>query len=1147
MSQITVSQFAEQMRTPVPVILSRLEKIGVHKVLASDWLSSVEQEQYINFSQAKAMGAVRNNVNKSGLSRATIGKSGGISVTTKPKRRILERNINSLPEVIPVDSIESSIVIDKSSNIFDIKPIYDNVSEEIRSESVDSLTEIDNLNTGIVQNSINNSINTEEIKEKEEIKSDTYLSNHSVNQDTNNQLIIEDLVAVDSHQLNVATVSVSNAVSAHTLIISADVLKRREEQAERQRKLRIIQEAEFEKKQQLAQAKKMSKLSSIQSDVSESKSANQEMSGNITLKPTLSSHNDNLYNNAIIQDNFIDSQSNVQANVQPSDQVKSQEELLTFIETEKTIQPDSIQYTPINNTNVKLQIGAPVFSKKIKQTVSNVDKIKVESSLIKKNEIDTGSKSPNSVEQVNSNNTVNNRSVIEVKTMSAAEKAMADLMAAKLARVEAEKMLAIEREAKRKLAETNTANLREKIAAPPKKIVKSSAVINGTLHKSTNTSKKSIDNNSKEINTKPIPVKTGSMTKTIHQNELIVIDERKKNKSKEIRSNGKRIVNHKQGRSSSEEFKPVQSPVEFIVREIHVPETISVVDLAHKMAVKGVEVVKSLMMMGQMVTINQILDQETAMIVVEELGHKALAAKIDDPEVDLVEADDIDVQLYARPPVVTVMGHVDHGKTSLLDYIRRTKIAGGEAGGITQHIGAYHVTTERGMITFLDTPGHEAFTAMRARGAKATDVVILVVAADDGVMPQTKEAIAHAKASGVPLVVAMTKIDKPDAAPERVRNELINCGVVPETFGGDSPFVEVSAKTGHGIDSLLEQVLLQAEILELRAPITSHAKGVVIESRLDKGKGAVATVLIQSGTLRRGDVVLAGASFGRVRAMMDENGKLIAEAGPSIPVEIQGLTDVPNAGDEVMVLAEERKARELALYRQGKFRDTKLSKQNAAKMADMFENMGEGEKKALNIIVKADVQGSQEAIAHAIGKLANEEVRVHIVHTGVGGITENDINLAAASQSLVIGFNTRADATVRKLAENLNVSILYYSIIYDAVNYLKSTLSGMLAPEQREDILGLVEVRQIYDISKIGRIAGCMVLEGLIRRTSKVRLLRDNIVIWTGELDSLKRFKDDIREVKNNFECGLSLKNNNDLQIGDRLESFEMIEVARTL
>jgi translation initiation factor IF-2 len=722
---------------------------------------------------------------------------------------------------------------------------------------------------------------------------------------------------------------------------------------------------------------------------------------------------------------------------------------------------------------------------------------------------------------------------------------MADLMAAKAARAEAEKLATIERDVKRKAAETATAGLREQMAAPPKKLIKPAPVgaPAGTLHKSA-TAPKTADGKAKP------GVKPGVATKTIRQNDgASTADDRKKGKGKEVRSNGKRAVGGKgRGRGGDDGHQQQQAPAEFIARDIHVPETISVADLAHKMSVKGIEVVKSLMMMGQMVTINQVIDQETAMIVVEELGHVAIAAKIDDPESNYVEDEtSLNAEMLPRAPVVTVMGHVDHGKTSLLDYIRRAKVASGEAGGITQHIGAYHVNTDRGMITFLDTPGHEAFTAMRARGAKATDIVILVVAADDGVMPQTKEAISHAKASGVPLVVAMNKIDKSGAAPERVRNELVALGVVPEEFGGDSPFIEVSAKTGQGIDTLLEQVLLQAEVLELRAPVASHARGVVVESRLDKGKGPVATILVQSGTLRRGDVILAGASFGRVRAMLDENGKAISEAGPSIPVEVQGLTEVPNAGDELMVLVDEKKARELALYRQGKFRDTKLAKQSAAKLADMFENMGEGEKKTLNIIVKADVQGSQEAIAHAMGKLANDEVRVQIVHSGVGGITESDVNLAAASKSFIIGFNTRADASVRKVAEGLGVEIRYYSIIYEAVEELKAALSGMLAPEQREEVLGLVEVREVYDISKIGRIAGCMVLEGVVRRNSKIRLLRDNVVIWTGELDSLKRFKDDVREVKSNFECGLSLKNSNDLQIGDRLETFEMVEVARTL
>jgi translation initiation factor IF-2 len=493
------------------------------------------------------------------------------------------------------------------------------------------------------------------------------------------------------------------------------------------------------------------------------------------------------------------------------------------------------------------------------------------------------------------------------------------------------------------------------------------------------------------------------------------------------------------------------------------------------------------------------------------------------------------------------MGHVDHGKTSLLDYIRRAKVASGEAGGITQHIGAYHVETPRGMITFLDTPGHEAFTAMRARGAKATDIVILVVAADDGVMPQTKEAIAHAKAAGVPLVVAINKIDKPAANADRVTQELVAESVVPEEYGGDSPFVPVSAKTGQGIDDLLEQVLLQAEILELRAPIDAPAKGLVVESRLDKGRGTVATILVQSGTLKRGDVVLAGSSYGRVRAMLDENGKNINEAGPSIPVEIQGLTEVPTAGEEVMVMVDERKAREIALFRQGKYRDVKLAKQQAAKLENMFENMGEGELKNLPIIVKTDVQGSQEALVQSLVKLSNNEVRVQVVHAAVGGISESDVNLAVASKAVIIGFNTRADASARKLAESNGVDIRYYNIIYDAVDEIKSALSGMLAPEKRETIIGMVEIRQVFSVSKVGSIAGCLVTEGMVKRTSSVRLLRNNVVTWTGELDSLKRYKDDAKEVRAGMECGLSLKAYNDIQVGDFLEIFEIQEIARTL
>jgi translation initiation factor IF-2 len=591
------------------------------------------------------------------------------------------------------------------------------------------------------------------------------------------------------------------------------------------------------------------------------------------------------------------------------------------------------------------------------------------------------------------------------------------------------------------------------------------------------------------------------------------------------------------------------APTEAPVYEVHVPETISVADLAHKMSVKASEVIKRLMRLGQMVTINQQLDQETAMIVVEEMGHKALAAKLDDPEAFLVEEGAAGTQAAVGPraPVVTVMGHVDHGKTSLLDHIRATRVAAGEAGGITQHIGAYHVQTPRGMITFLDTPGHEAFTAMRARGAKATDIVILVVAADDGVMPQTKEAIHHAKAAGVPIVVAINKIDKPEANLERVRSELVAEQVVPEEFGGDSPFCPVSARTGQGIDNLLEQVLLQAEVLELAAPVDAPAKGLVIEARLDKGKGPVATVLVQSGTLRRGDVVLAGSSYGRVRAMLDEDGKPTSAAGPSIPVEIQGLTEVPAAGDEFMVLADERRAREVATFRQGKYREVTLNKRQAAKLENMFEQMGEGKVLTLPLIVKADVQGSQEALATSLLKLSTDEVKVQIVHAAVGGISESDVNLALASKAVLIGFNVRADAGARKLAEGSGVDIRYYNIIYDAVDDVKAAMGGLLAPEQREELIGNAEVRQVFVASKIGTVAGCMVTAGVVRRGARFRLLRDHVVVYTGEVESVRRIKEDVREVKEGFECGIKLRNCSDIREGDQLEVFEIKEVARSL
>ena len=591
-----------------------------------------------------------------------------------------------------------------------------------------------------------------------------------------------------------------------------------------------------------------------------------------------------------------------------------------------------------------------------------------------------------------------------------------------------------------------------------------------------------------------------------------------------------------------------QAPTEPVVHEVLVPETITVADLAHKMAVKGVEVVKALMKMGMMVTINQSIDQDTALIVVEELGHIGKPAAADDPEAFLDEGvEAVEAEALPRPPVVTVMGHVDHGKTSLLDYIRRAKVVQGEAGGITQHIGAYHVETPRGVITFLDTPGHEAFTAMRARGAKATDIVILVVAADDGVMPQTIEAIAHAKAAGVPMVVAVNKIDKEAANPERIRQELTAHEVVPDEWGGDVQFIDVSAKKGLNIDALLEAVLLEAEVLELTAPVDAPAKGIIVEARLDKGRGAVATLLVQSGTLKKGDMLLAGTAFGKIRAMVDENGKAINEAGPSIPVEILGLSDVPNAGEDAMVLADEKKAREIALFRQGKYRDVRLAKQQAAKLENMFNNMGENQAQSLSVIIKADVQGSYEALAGSLKKLSTDEVKVNVLHSGVGGITESDVNLAIASGAFIIGFNVRADASSRKLAENENVEIRYYNIIYDAIDDVKAAMSGMLAPEEKEQVTGMVEIRQVISVSKVGNIAGCMVTDGVVKRDSHIRLIRNNVVIHTGELSSLKRYKDDVKEVRMGFECGLMLKGYNEIMEGDQLECFDIVEVARTL
>ena len=711
----------------------------------------------------------------------------------------------------------------------------------------------------------------------------------------------------------------------------------------------------------------------------------------------------------------------------------------------------------------------------------------------------------------------------------------------------------------RRAVEDEVAAIKSMMSAP-KKVVKpaepaATAATAGTLHKPT-TKPESKPGEGKKDDKKPgvKEIKSGKLASSWSEEQ----QKKRQLKTRGDSSGGTGAWrgpkgHRKHGRDESDGAAQAM-PAEPTVRDVSVPETITVAELAHKMSVKAAEVIKVLMKLGQMVTINQVLDQDTAMIIVGELGHNPIAAKLDDPEALLAEREATattstgpEAVPEPRPPVVTIMGHVDHGKTSLLDYIRRTKVAAGEAGGITQHIGAYHVETPRGIITFLDTPGHEAFTAMRARGAKATDIVILVVAADDGVMPQTKEAIAHAKAAGVPLVVALNKMDKPEANPDRVKQELVANGVVPEDYGGESPFIQVSAKTGKGVDELLENVLLQAEVREFKAIKDGPAKGLVIESQLDKGRGPVATVLVQSGTLKRGDVVLVGSSFGRVRAMLDETGKPIQEAGPSIPVEIQGLSDVPAAGDELIVLGDERKAREIALFRQGKFRDTKLARQQAAKLENMFENVGEGAARTLPLIIKADVQGSQEALTHALTKLSTDEVKVQVVHAQVGGITESDVNLALASKAVIIGFNVRAEVSARKLAEGNGIDIRYYNIIYDAVDEVKAALSGLLSPEQREQVLGTVEIRQIFRVPKIGAVAGCMVLDGLVKRTASARLLRDSVVIWTGELDSLKRFKDDVKEVKAGFECGLSLKGYDDIKEGDQLEIFEVQEVARTL
>lgn len=628
----------------------------------------------------------------------------------------------------------------------------------------------------------------------------------------------------------------------------------------------------------------------------------------------------------------------------------------------------------------------------------------------------------------------------------------------------------------------------------------------------------------------------------LEDNENDMLMHGKRNKSKRRRGNEKSDKYREAEEALTHGFAMPTTPV---VREVMIPETITVAELAKRMSVKAAEVIKTMMGLGAMATINQVIDQETAVIVVEEMGHVARQLKEDAIEHTLGDTLSKGSNRESRAPVVTIMGHVDHGKTSLLDYIRRTKVAAGEAGGITQHIGAYHVSTPKGDITFLDTPGHAAFTAMRARGAQATDIVILIVAADDGVKPQTIEAIAHAKAAKVPIIVAINKMDKPGADPDRVMNELSGHEVIPEAWGGDTMFVNISAKSGLGIDELLDAVLLQSEVLELTAHTDGAAKGVVIESRLDKGRGPVATVLVQSGTLRKGDIILAGLQYGRIRALVGDNGDPVESAGPSMPVEVLGLSAIPHAGDEAIVVPDEKRAREVALFRQGKFRDVKLARRQKTSIEGIFEHLTTAEVKILNIVLKADMQGSVEAIADALVKLSNEEAGVEVISSGVGGITESDVHLAIASNALLIGFNVRADSGAKRLAEVESVPMHYYSVIYDIVDQVKGALTGMLSPQFKEEIIGIAEVRDVFKSPKIGAIAGCMVIEGLIKRNNPIRVLRDNVVIYEGTLESLRRFKDDVVEVRQGLECGIGVKNYNDIKPGDLVEVFETIEIKR--
>ena len=648
------------------------------------------------------------------------------------------------------------------------------------------------------------------------------------------------------------------------------------------------------------------------------------------------------------------------------------------------------------------------------------------------------------------------------------------------------------------------------------------------------------------------PAAPAAIEELIKQPSAPVADEKPKFHRKELH-----VASDKSGkRRKKQRPRPVvkreaqhgfEMPTAPIVRDVQIPEIITVAELAQRMSVKGTEVVKVMMNLGTMVTINQTIDQETAAIVVEEMGHKPILQKENALEEEIVEASKQEGDEIERAPVVTIMGHVDHGKTSLLDYIRRSKVAAGEAGGITQHIGAYSVTTDKGKITFLDTPGHEAFTSMRARGAKVTDIVVIVVAADDGVMPQTEEAVTHAKAGSVPIIVAVNKMDKADADPDRVKQELSKFEVIPEDWGGDTLFVNVSALTGSGVDELLDSILLQSEVLELKAVGSGSASGTVIESRLDKGRGPVASVLVQNGILKKGDVILSGHEFGRVRAMYDENANEVEEAGPSTPVEILGLSGTPNAGDEMIVVPDEKKAREIATFRQGKYREVKLAKQQASKLENVMSQMGADEKITLNLLIKADVQGSAEALSEALNKLSSDEININIISAGVGGITGSDVNLAMASGGIVMGFNVRADSSARKLVDEEGVDLRYYSVIYDVIDDVKAAASGMLSPEVREQIIGVAEVRDIFRSPKFGDIAGCIVSSGVVRRSNPIRVLRDNIVIYEGELESLRRFKDDVNEVKSGVECGIGVKNYNDVKTGDQIEVFERVEVARTI